>query len=73
MNSIAIYCMAQLLKPWVATTLRIHLGQGIFQGTYFGRELFAPIYAPIVQSMAVLLVLWLICWWMYRSKIFIKI
>ena len=25
-NSIAIYCMSMLLKPWVAATWKIHLG-----------------------------------------------
>jgi predicted acyltransferase len=62
-NSIAMYCMSQLLKPWTRQTLRAHLGQDIFQGDY----------GPVVQSLAVLAVLWLFCWWMYRQKIFVRI
>jgi predicted acyltransferase len=62
-NSIAMYCMSQLLKPWTRTTLRTHLGQSIFQGDY----------APLTQSLAVLTVLWLLCFWMYRQKIFVRI
>lgn len=73
MNSIAIYCIAQLMKSWLGSTLKIHLGQDIFNGTYFGRQWFAPEFAPIAQSAAVLLAMWLICVWMYRQKIFIRI
>jgi predicted acyltransferase len=63
MNSIAMYCMSQLLKPWTRQTLR----------TYLGQELFLGDYGPIVQSVAVLAVLWLFCFWMYRQKVFVRI
>jgi heparan-alpha-glucosaminide N-acetyltransferase len=63
MNSIAIYLMAQLMKPFVATTLRTHLGPDIFTGTY----------GPLMRATSTLLVFWLICFWMYRQRIFIKI
>jgi predicted acyltransferase len=63
MNSIAMYCMAQLMKPWVRTSLKVHLGPQWFAGTY----------GPIVESAAVLLVLWLICLWLYRRGIFLRI
>jgi predicted acyltransferase len=63
MNSIAMYCMAQLMKPWVRDNLRTHLGKALFSGPY----------GPLVQSAAVLLVLWLVCLWLYRRKIFLRI
>jgi heparan-alpha-glucosaminide N-acetyltransferase len=63
MNSIAMYVMSQLMKPWVTVTLKTHLGQDIFAGTY----------GPLYQSLAVLFVLWLICFWLYRRRIFFKI
>jgi predicted acyltransferase len=63
MNSIAMYCMAQLLKPWVGDTLKRHLGPGLFEGTY----------GPIVQSAAVLFSFWLVCLWMVRRKLFLRI
>jgi heparan-alpha-glucosaminide N-acetyltransferase len=72
-NSIAAYCMSQLLKPWVRNTLKIHLGQGIFEGTYFGVTLFDPVFAPIVESAAFLLFLWVVCWWLYSRRVFIRI
>jgi predicted acyltransferase len=72
MNSIAMYCMAQLIKGWVGNTLQIHFGKELFTGPYFGLD-FPGIYAPIVESAAVLLVLWLVCLWMYRQKVFVRI
>jgi predicted acyltransferase len=62
-NSIAMYCMSQLMKPWLRQTWATHLGSEPFSGTY----------GPIWQSLAVLFALWLICLWLYRRKIFIRI
>lgn len=73
MNSIAVYCMSQLLKPWVRETLKRHLGQNIFDGVYFGTELFSPAFIPVAESAAFLAVVWLAAVWMYRQKIFIRI
>jgi heparan-alpha-glucosaminide N-acetyltransferase len=63
MNSIAIYLMAQLMKPWVASTVRTHFGPDVFAGTY----------GPLVRASSTLLVFWLICFWMHRQKLFVKI
>jgi predicted acyltransferase len=63
MNSIAMYCMSQLLKPWVRSSLNTHLGRTWFEGDY----------GPLVTSAAVLVVLWVFCLWLYRRKIFLKI
>jgi predicted acyltransferase len=71
-NSIAIYCMSMMLKPWTARTWQTHLGQDIFRGWGLlpaGFELFAP----TVQAVLVGLVFWLVCWWMYRNKVFVRI
>lgn len=63
MNSIAIYLLDQTVAGWITSTLKIHLGQDIFSGPY----------GIFWQRCAVLLVLWLVCWWMYRRKIFLRI
>jgi heparan-alpha-glucosaminide N-acetyltransferase len=63
MNSIAMYCMAQLMKGWVRVRLKMHLNPAWFEGTY----------GPIISAAAVLLVLWLVCLWMYRRKLFLRI
>ncbi len=63
MNSIAMYCMGMTLKGWVSNTFRTHLGRQVFAGTF----------GPVLQSAAVLAVFWLVCFWMYRRKIFLRI
>jgi len=44
----------------------MHLGQNIF-------DIFSPTYAPVVEMATILLILWLIAFWMYRRKIFLRI
>jgi predicted acyltransferase len=63
MNSIAIYCMSQLLRPWIRRSMEIHLGKWVFTWDY----------GAIVLYVLTLLVLWLFCLWMYRRKIFLRI
>jgi predicted acyltransferase len=63
MNSIAMYCMSQLLKGWIGSRLQTH----------FGRQAFIGDYAPVVMSVSILAVLWLFCLWLYRRKIFLRI
>jgi predicted acyltransferase len=63
MNSIAMYCMAQLLKPWIGNSLQTHLGKWAFPEPY----------GLVWRSAAILFVLWLFCLWMYRRKLFLRI
>ncbi len=87
-NSIAMYVMSQLLKPFVASMLRIHLGtswtalatapavdQRVFErtGMHLEPQIFAGVYGPVFKSTAVLFVLWLACLWLYQQRIFVKI
>jgi len=65
-NSIAIYCMGMLLRGWTRGMLRTHLGEDVF--LYWG-----PLWEPFVQNMLVGLVFWIMCLWLYRQKIFIRI
>lgn len=66
MNSIAAYLTAELLGNFVVESFRIHLGPRAFQ--FFGTGL-----EPLMQGAAVLFTYWLILFWMYRRKIFLKI
>jgi heparan-alpha-glucosaminide N-acetyltransferase len=66
MNSIAAYCMAALFESFIASSLNIHLGKRIF-------EVLGEPYVPVLHGAAVLLVLWLILFWMYRRKLFLRI
>jgi heparan-alpha-glucosaminide N-acetyltransferase len=86
MNSIAMYCMAQLMKGWIRRSLQIHLGPLALPSL---TDVVTPVlgwmnvavdplwlnntFGPIVQSAAVLFVLWLICLWMYRRGVFLRI
>jgi hypothetical protein len=63
MNSIAMYLMSQLLRGFVRSRWSMHIGSWAFES----------IYAPLLMDVLILLVLWLICVWMYRNKIFLRI
>ena len=65
MNSIAAYCIAHLFDRFIGKSLDIHLGGGFFNA--FGA------YRPFVHGALVLFILWLILFWMYRRKLFLKI
>jgi len=66
MNSITLYCLAQLSGGWIRQNLKTHFGQQIF-------ESFGATYAPIFERVAILFMFWLIVFWMYRRKIFLRI
>ena len=66
MNSIAAYVLADGFSPFIVNSLYIHLGDHYDQ-------LFGIAYATLVKGILVLLLEWLILFWMYRKKIFIKI
>lgn len=68
MNSIAIYCLEKLTRGWILATIATHLGAGVF-------KYYRPEYAfePLVKSLVVMYVLWLVCDWMYRRKLFLKL
>jgi predicted acyltransferase len=65
-NSIAAYCLAHLVESFIGENIRTHLGRDVFKA-------FGPVYEPFVQGCAILLVLWLILFWMYRRKIYLRI
>jgi predicted acyltransferase len=66
MNSIAAYLIAHLFGDFVGQSFHIHLGAHAF--AFAGQAL-----EPLMQGAAVLLMFWLILFWMYRRKLFLKI
>jgi heparan-alpha-glucosaminide N-acetyltransferase len=66
LNPITLYCMWQLMGPFVRDNIQRHLGRHVF-------ESLGVVCAPILERVAVLLVFWLILLWMYRRKIFLRI
>jgi predicted acyltransferase len=81
MNSIAAYCMAEYLlvgdgpgPGWIEKNLKTHLGQDAFK--FLDRWLHLPAgqtYEPVVLGAAIMLVIWLILYYMYRQRIFVRI
>ncbi len=66
LNSIAAYLIAHLFEDFIRSTFRIHLGPHFFAFGGTGLE-------PLLQGAAVLLVFWLMLYWMYRRKLFLRI
>jgi len=66
MNSIAAYVMSWTLEGFVTGALARHVGSAPF-------SILGDPFAPVLRGAAVLAVFWLILWWMYRRKIFLRI
>jgi predicted acyltransferase len=66
MNSIAAYMIAHLWERFITDSFRINLGPRFFQFWGTGHE-------PLMRGIAVLAVYWLVLWWMYRRKLFLKV
>jgi len=65
-NSIAAYLIAHLWENFIVSSLHIHLGYKPFQILGTGLE-------PLLLGITVMLIYWLILFWMYKRKIFLKI
>jgi predicted acyltransferase len=66
MNSIAMYVIVHVAEDYTAEALRTHLGKGTFQ-------VFGATYEPMFVGGTSLLIFWLMLYWMYRRKIFVRI
>ncbi len=72
MNSILMYMMGQLIGSWTIRQVHIHFGIPIT--TVLGANaLNDMMYQPIVDSTAKFLVFWLIAYWLYRQRYFLRI
>jgi predicted acyltransferase len=65
MNSIAAYVMAGLCREFFENSFRIHLGWAL--------NMMSPALHTLVLGALVLGTYWVILFWMYRRKIFIRI
>ena len=66
MNSIAAYLIAHLCEDFVQSSFRINLGMSAL-------NLFGPALEPLVLGILTLGAYWLLLFWMYRKKIFLRI
>lgn len=71
-NPLAIYCLSQAIG-WpddvLARVLENGFGSQVF--TLYGT--IAAVYAPIVQMTMIVAAEWLICLWLYRRKVFLRL
>jgi len=66
MNSIAAYVLAHLIEDFIRGAFKTHLGRVVFGAL-------GPGYVTLLDGAAVLLVLWLILFWMYRRRLFLRV
>jgi predicted acyltransferase len=64
-NSIVAYVGSHLVERFVLDSFKTHFGAGVFSQ-------FGP-YEPLASGLTVLAVYWLVLFWMYRQKIFVRI
>jgi heparan-alpha-glucosaminide N-acetyltransferase len=66
-NSIVAYCAYHwAIRKFISDNYKIHLGSDLFK--FLGEE-----YEPIMQGTFVIVTIWLVLFWMYRNKIFVRI
>ena len=66
LNSIAAYMIAHLWDHFISSSFKTHLGQHVFEVLGLG-------LAPLVEGAVVLTVYWLVLYWMYNRKLFLRI
>ncbi len=66
MNSIAIYVLVHLIDNFVIESFKVHFGRNVFNIIGEGN-------ATLLSGGYALLIFWLMLWWMYRRRIFIRI
>lgn len=63
MNPILVYSINQVLQVWIDRLLAVFTHRFEWIGP--------P--APIFQGICVLVVIWTLCYWLYRRKLFLKL
>jgi len=73
MNSIAMYMMGQLLRPWVTNSIvTTHFG-GLLQSIFGPGAVSADAIGAIVLPTATFIVFWLVAFWLYRNRYFVRV
>jgi heparan-alpha-glucosaminide N-acetyltransferase len=66
MNSIATYVLVHVATDYTVRALTTHLGRAVFDAVH-------PAFLPIALGASTLLIFWLILFWMYRQRVFVRI
>lgn len=65
-NPLVTYCMYLMVGPFILAALHRHVPAGVF-------AVFGPSYAPFVAGLLQVTVFWLILYYLYRKRIYVKI
>lgn len=73
MNSIVMYMMGQMLRPWVTEKIvRIHFARVL--ETFFGPDAMnSQGLGAMLAPTATFVVFWLIAYWLYRNRYFVRV
>jgi predicted acyltransferase len=63
MNSIALYALIEMFDWWFVKTLQTHMPKDFFDGDY----------GIVKMRVLVVVMMWLLAFWMYRQKAFLRI
>lgn len=66
MNSIATYVLVHVATDYMERALMTHLGRAVFDAVH-------PAFLPIALGATTLLIFWLMLYWMYRERVFVRI
>lgn len=81
-NSLLFYLMSQWLKPWTVRTIHTHLDEPYAKfttwlaaqtGIEYSPKLYDGPWGPLYESLGVLFVFWLVCLWLYRQRLFVRL
>lgn len=72
MNSIAAYIMGWTMRPWAIKNVETHFG-GWLEWMIGPGALADDMYGRLVGPTAAFVVFWLILWWMYRQRFFVRV
>ena len=67
LNPITFYVMSWTLVDAINSNMRRHLGPKFFN------EIAGEAFGPLLGTLCMVVILWLVTYWMYRRKIFIRI
>jgi heparan-alpha-glucosaminide N-acetyltransferase len=78
LNSITMYCLAQLFKGWIGDSMRVVARTvdqiaGWSDGLSWWLNYDAFVYAPVLDYSLRLFAMWCVCLWMYRRGLYIRI
>jgi len=62
LNPLTMYLLGQVCKGFTVKSLKTHLPDALFTGTF----------GPVVEATLAVVIFWLILWWMYRKRVFIR-